>query len=420
MERKDPIEANKDDLEDYTRTYELLFKYIDIIYPFRIFWPKLDLDQYQYEYDNIVILTQDNLDQLNKILSQKVNKDSSLSVKNWKAIVSEVKTEFSIFIEGPTEPVLTDKKIEISQGNSKTVKEIFLDLKNNPSNEKLIIKLQKRFLVHQNQARRWVNEYYKYLIIKLQSRKSHPPRIIRYVLQVHMEDTKSYRDFNQQFKFIHSYLGQNESNLKAIYSKTLSGYESIFKEKPDTDLWPPTDVAFSDRDQRIHTINLFRYVVCLSILQHNALSFEHSNPIQHMFKRNDNFRAKVGTIRNSRKEAEIDKQLYSWRTHFTNFYEITTEDFKEFKDDAPNDAPINEIKQEVIKELDTSKYKLDQLYDKGGFVFITNPFEQRNIYRNYIIPDNTHDRIKDVKDILSQDDLADYFHEQPEGESYDH
>lgn len=108
----------------------------------------------------------------------------------------------------------------------------------------------------------WLYEYYKYLIIKAKIKdKAFPSRIVRCVINTHMEIVKEYRLFNTKHQFNHTRLGENESKILTDYEETLKVYKEMFNMDPSPPYWPPAQSFQNEKFEKDITVNSLRLVV---------------------------------------------------------------------------------------------------------------------------------------------------------------
>lgn len=119
---------------------------------------------------------------------------------------------------------------------------------------------------------------------------------------------------------------------------------------------------------------------------------------------------RITSARQEREECNKNSTLYFWREEFKNYYELINEELKESRNDDQDEKDEKDEKDHKATRRtlrDNQKYSLDQLYDKGGMLFLLNPFEQRNIQNVYIHTERENSKVHSKESTLTQDDLAD-------------
>jgi len=391
-----------------------LKKYDDTIESFTLFWPKLDIEQYNFEYSHVHGVTKKNIETLNSYLDKSLKGGVDMSVTNWQSLTESskdcIKYASKAKISNPSfkDP---DLEIEVTENDCRVAKNIFFQMKNDKSYPQLLKRLQVKYLLNENAAQIWIYEYFKYLIIKIKNKDTCPSRIVSCAIQTHMENTKMYRLFNNKYNLEHSILGESETGLRRKYMNTLREYEELYGDV-NQDFWKNEDNFMSEKHEKVCHLNLFRFVVARTIVINEKTAFENSKPVQDVFKIKDTTINKISQLREQRKDAEKEKTLFHWRKNFDKFYSFTVEDFKE-SNEAAGEKPLNEPKEDVVPDKQKRKFKLDTLYENGGMLFLLNPFDSREIQRVYV--NSRSGSQKNDNANLSQDDIADVVLEPSSG-----
>jgi hypothetical protein len=105
-----------------------------------------------------------------------------------------------------------------------------------------------------------------------------------------------------------------------------------------------------------------------------------------------------------------EDKLFAWRSNFKNIY------------DPPQDQKKESLDQSIDKNLyepyETGKpnivdrsIKFHPIYENGGMLFISSPFNQPEIRKNYILTERLDSKKRKIN--LTQDDIADLVLEMP-------
>lgn len=208
LERKLPEDSNVSVFTDYTRTYLMADYYSDTINPSPLLWPRLSKEDLEYEFENIVWVSKKTLKTIKKIIDKKWKSSSELSDKNCRSIVSSVSNSiFKASTLTPTLPRFANIELELSSSQVFKIKNIYNKIKTQIGEKKekaLKKRISQKYLTEDDS---WIEEYYKYLIVKVHSKDEvYPWLAVEKVINTHMELTTEYREFNELLNLDHGEL----------------------------------------------------------------------------------------------------------------------------------------------------------------------------------------------------------------------
>lgn len=209
LDRKPPSESNLSVYEDYTRTLEFLNVYKDVLHPFTILWPEMSHENMEFEYLQTISISKKRLSSILKHVEKLTEMTMETSLRNWQSLIDSTRTHVLKKTQTKaTDPRYAAIEITLKDGKVRTCKNLFTIIKNrNHITDALKARLQDKYIINENTAELWINEYYKYLVIKCKLEgKAHPSTTIQNVINTHMEFTKDYRHFTTIIGYTHGKL----------------------------------------------------------------------------------------------------------------------------------------------------------------------------------------------------------------------
>ncbi|CAI2362476.1 unnamed protein product [Moneuplotes crassus] len=380
LERFDPEINFKEHHRDYKRTIELMKKYKDVTNPYEYLWPDLNQAEYMFEYNHTLYIPRADIENLKKRLDKNLKNSYEISQTNLQIITKdsvkkEKKYEYT--------PDIPKGSVEITLINDqpKLVKNIFHQLRNTAAESPLKNTLMTRCLISSQAADHWLEEYFKYLIVKIQLKEeAHPPSIVKRVLNIHKEFTKEFREFYQLVGYPDGDWAETQDRLKEKYRATKEEYSNLFGKDPHAKIWPCDDNLFIKKYETPIHFNVLRFVACNLILKFNNEAFKDIDQIVALVKKSDETFTQLKSIKDKRE-----------KRHTLLEKEPLTEEIKE--------------------EVDPVNTKLCPLYKNGGLLVLVNPFRTRDIQDSYIKIKNKI-KEKDTLEFFSdvqQEDISEFY-----------
>lgn len=262
----------------YSNTLEFLEKYQDTLNPWRLFWPDYDAKELLMDFNWYVHVSVPTLIKIQEYVEGKAKLIKNISsTKVWISFATQtvkdledLGSEESIFYIENEQLNYSDKKIRLYDHTAWEVKDLYEKRISRDIEiyDLLLKRIRSKFLVSEETAKAWMNEYFRFMLIFTHSlEKSFPWQWVEKVWTTHMEFSKEYKSYwvflFGRMIYPHNYhlLEDWNDDLLELYKRTLSEYKDLLGIDPPNLYWESVEKRFNEEEMRIVSFSIYRYQI---------------------------------------------------------------------------------------------------------------------------------------------------------------